>query len=455
MKSFRLTIFLLVVTASLNHRANCQDAEPLFNGQDLAGWYGNNPHTTKKFTDENERFASIALQQQEFLNHWRVANGELINDGEGPYATTTKSYGDIELTLEYKTVALADSGIYLKGAPQVQIWDTTEAGGKWNRNADKGSGSLYNNSEGAAGQLPLVHADRPFGAWNRLKIVQVGSRTSVTFNDQLVVDNAIMENYWDESREQPLPARGPIYLQTHGGEIRWRNIKLRQIAPSEAITILRGGDEHDGFKAIFNGTDLSGWQGALDGYEVVDGAIRSRPTGGGVLYTNDEYADFVVRLEFLLPPGGNNGLAIRYPGSGDAAYTGMAEIQVLDKDAEQYDRLDARQLHGSAYGMVGAHRGYLRPAGEWNYQEVTVQGSRVKVELNGFVVLDEDLALVEAFLANKPHPGRSRTSGHFGFCGHNSPVMFRNIAIKKLTGSHPDSQSATEDRLNESESTSR
>ena len=174
--------------------------------------------------------------REDFPQHWSVDNGELVNVGTGPYATTNEEFGDIELLIEYKTVAKADSGIYLRGTPQVQIWDTTKEGGKWDRNADKGSGGLFNNSKNAPGQLPLEHADRPFGEWNSFRIRQVGSRTWVWLNDKLVVDGAVMENYWD--RKQPLPAKGPIMLQTHGGEIRWRNIFVHEIGPEEAQKIL-------------------------------------------------------------------------------------------------------------------------------------------------------------------------------------------------------------------------
>ena len=373
---------------------------------------------------------AIASYQEAFKTHWTVEKGELVNDGNGPYCTTNKDYGDIEFYLEYKTVALADSGIYLRGTPQVQIWDTTEAGGKWDRNADKGSGGLFNNSKEAPGQLPLVHADKPFGEWNSFKVTQIGARTSVIFNDELVVDNAIMENYWD--RDLPLPATGPIHLQTHGGEIRWRNILVREIPIAEATELLRGDDTAQGFSPIFNGKDFSGWAGALDNYEVVDGAIACKEGKGGNIYTEEVYDNYVVRLEFKLTPGGNNGLAIHYPGEGRASTDGLTELQVLDDTADKYKELDLRQYHGSIYGMVPAHRGYLRPVGEWNYQEVTVKGRAIKVELNGSVILDADVADVTEFMDDKEHPGLERTSGHFGFAGHNEPVQFRNIAIKKL-----------------------
>ncbi len=403
----------------------------LFNGQDLSGWYALPHFDPRKWKElsEEERQQRKQAEWSQAVQHWKVEHGELVNDGQGPYLTTEQEFGDIELWIDYKTVPRADSGIYLRGTPQVQIWDPTEEA-KFRLGADKGSGGLWNNSPGAPGKDPLVKADKPFGEWNRFHIIQVGSRTWVWLNDQLVVDGAIMENYWDRTR--PLFPTGPIQLQTHGGEIRWRNIFVRQIGSEEANRILRGDDSKAGFTPIFDGKSLDGWQGAVDSYDVNDGAIVCKPGKGGTLYTAKEYGDFIVRLEFRLPPGGNNGLAIRYSGSGDPAYEGMCELQVLDNESPRYARLDPRQYHGSAYGMVAAHRGFLRPTGEWNYQEVTVKGSTVRVELNGYVILDTDLSKVTEFLGNRPHPGKDRTRGYFGFAGHSDPVEFRNIAIKEL-----------------------
>ncbi len=409
---------------------------PLFNGEDLAGWHAVNYHSLKLTPDEfdalpdDERNPLLRDAWKEALQHWRVEDGELVNDGQGPYLTTDRKFGDIELLIEYKTVPLADSGIYLRGTPQVQIWDTTEAGGKRDRGAEKGSGGLFNNAAQAAGRDPLMLADKPFGQWNQFRIVQVGARTSVWLNDQLVVDHAIMENYWD--RASPLPATGAIQLQTHGGEIRWRNLFVREIPPVEANLILASHGE-DGFDSVFNGHDLTGWEGATEEYEVRNGSILCQPGRGGNLYTSDEYGDFAVRLEFRLPPGGNNGLAIRYPGQGNPAYDAMTELQVLDTNHFIYaGRLDPRQNHGSAYGQVAAHDGYLRPAGEWNFQEVTVQGSRIRVELNGTIILDADLNDVTEFMGDRPHPGRDLRTGHFGFAGHGDPVRFRRIRIRRL-----------------------
>jgi hypothetical protein len=404
---------------------------PLFNGKDLSGWYGVphfDPRKLHQMTEE-ELKAYLDKQKPEFEKHWTVENGELVNDGFGPYATSEKHFRDYDFVIDYKTVAKADSGIYLKANPQVQIWDYTEEA-KFNLGADKGSGGLWNNSKGAPGKDPMVLADKPFGEWNRFRIQQVGARTSVWLNDKMVVDNAIMENFWD--RSAPLFVSGPFQLQTHGGEIRWKNIAIREYNSEEANAILRGKTDPDGFTKLFDGSSLDAWQGATANYEIRDGAIACKKGKGGVLHTKEKYGDFVARVEIKLPPGGNNGLAIRYPGTGDPAYSGMCELQVLDDGHEKYKKIDARQAHGSAYGMVPAARGFLRPAGEWNYQEVTVKGSSIKVELNGSVILNTDLKEIKEFMANSPHPGKDLAEGFFGFAGHGDDVMFRNVAIKKI-----------------------
>ncbi|MCW5557528.1 MAG: DUF1080 domain-containing protein [Verrucomicrobiae bacterium] len=413
---------------------------PLFNGKDLTGFRGGDTFDHRKLLAmlSAEREEQIAKWTASMLEvnpktgkpHWYFEKDELVNDGFGAYATTEKDYGDFELLIDYKTVPKADSGIYLRGVPQVQIWDSTETE-KFNIGADKGSGGLWNNSPGAPGKDPLVKADKPFGEWNAFRIVMVGSRVSVWLNGQPVVQNAVMENYYD--RKQPVPVKGPIQLQTHGGEIRWRNAFVREIPPDEATRILSASGEA-GFQPVFNGRDFTGWAGPIDNYEIVDGAVRCKEHQGGTIFTEKEYGDFVARLEFKLPPGGNNGLAIRYPGKGDTAYDGMCELQVLDDNYEQAtnSKIDPRQAHGSAYGMAAAARGFQRPPGEWNYQEVTVKGSRIQVELNGFVILDTDLSQAKDFMANSPHPGKDRTRGHFGFAGHNDPVSFRNVRLREL-----------------------
>ena len=425
-------LFLVTLTATL---LVAQDPGPpaahgstaLWNGKDLAGWHGqqhHDPYQLAAMTPE----ARTKLRTEDdatMAAHWRVENGELVNDGEGAYLTTDQAFGDAEYLLEYKTVAKADSGIYLRGCPQVQIWDCTEAGGKWQLGADKGSGGLWNNEKHK--RFPPVLADKPFGEWNRLEIRHVGSLVWVKLNDKVTVDGVVMENYWN--RAMPLPARGPLQLQTHGGEIRFRNLWVREVTVNEANALLRRIDDAD-FTSIFDGATFRGWQGDTDSYEIVDGAIRCKAGMGGNLFTKESYGDFAVRLQFRLPPGGNNGLAIRYPGEGDPAYTGC-EIQVLDDTDAKYATLKPYQYHGSVYGVVPSQRGYLRPVGEWNFEEVVVRGSHVTVTLNGTTIVDADLAGVPSQLGDK-HTGKDRKDGFFGFCGHNDAVAFRDVSIKRL-----------------------
>ena len=186
--------------------------------------------------------------------------------------------------------------------------------------------------------------------------------------------------------------------------------------------------------SLFNGEDLTGWTGK--GYEVKDGVITCR---GKNLVTEKEYQNYIFEFEFKLPPGGNNGLGIHYPGTGDPAYTGM-ELQILDNTHPKYEKLKDYQFHGSLYTLAPAKRGFLKPVGEWNSQKVTVNGPKVTVELNGEVILDANL---EELSAAKPkHNGAKRRSGHICFCGHGDPVQFRSIHITEL----PASKEAAEEK---------
>ena len=424
-------LFLSVFCVVQIGTAAQKDFWPLFNGKDLAGWWGLKTEDPVKWKalSADKLAEKKAASLNDIAQHWSVDGEELVNDGHGLYLSTQKDYGDFEFLVDYKTVPKADSGIYLRGIPQVQIWDSTEEA-KFNIGANKGSGGLWNNSKGAPGKDPLVLADKPFGQWNSFRIIMVGERVSVWLNGKLLVDHARMENYFN--RKGQIPRTGPIQLQTHGGEIRWRNVFIREIGTNEGNEILasKGGND---FKSAFNGKNFEGWAGPTNNYSVDHGSIQCIKGKGGTIYVNDELGDFSARMEFKLPPGGNNGLAIRYPGSGDTAYVGMCELQVLDDSAKKYAKLHPAQYHGSAYGMAPAARGYQRPVGEWNFQEVTVDGSRIKVELNGTLILNADLANVEKPMYDLgKFKGRLRKSGYFGFAGHGDAVSFRNISIRNI-----------------------
>jgi len=191
-----------------------------------------------------------------------------------------------------------------------------------------------------------------------------------------------------------------------------------------------------GFVSLFNGKDLAGWKLVGKegrGYIVEDGLLQCPADGGGNLFTEKEYANLVFRFEFKLEEGTNNGIGIRAPYEGDAAYQGM-EIQILDHDAPMYrGRLRPAQYHGSIYDVVPAKTGFLKPTGEWNAEEITANGRRITVNLNGHIIVDANLDSITDPAVLKKHPGLARTSGHVGFLGHGpARVWFRNVRIKEL-----------------------
>lgn len=397
----------------------------MFNGKDLTGWQGlvGNPVTRSRMTP-----AELAARQKEadrkMLENWSVRDGMIWFSGAGDNLCSVKEYGDFEMLVDWKITRHGDSGIYLRGSPQVQIWDTSRV----DVGAQVGSGGLYNNQKHRS--TPLVVADNQVGEWNTFRIIMEGERVSVWLNGILVVDDVVMENYWDRSR--PIFPVGAIELQAHGTDLAFRDIYVREI--SSADYSLTPEEKANGFVALFNGRNLDGWIGDKVSYVVEDGMIVIRPEkgSGGNLFTEREYSDFVFRFEFQLTPGANNGLGIRAPLEGDAAYVGM-ELQILDDTAPIYANLRPYQYHGSVYGVIPARRGYLKPVGEWNYQEVIVRGTSIRIILNGTVIVDGDIAEArdKGTMDGEDHPGLKRDSGHIGFLGHGSVVRFRNIRIKE------------------------
>lgn len=195
-------------------------------------------------------------------------------------------------------------------------------------------------------------------------------------------------------------------------------------------------EQPGGFKSLFNGKNLDGWIGNKTAYRVENKQIVVHPGegSGGNLFTEAEYSDFILRFQFQLTPGANNGLGIHAPLEGDVAYEGK-ELQILDNTAPKYAELKPYQYHGSVYGIIPAKRGFLKPVGKWNKQEVRVQGSKVKVILNGTTIVDGDFleAGKDGTMDGRDHPGLKRTKGHIGFLGHGSVVKFRKIKIKDLS----------------------
>jgi hypothetical protein len=207
-------------------------------------------------------------------------------------------------------------------------------------------------------------------------------------------------------------------------------------SPSPRATHARGPENE--FVPIFNGKDLTGWtygNKAGEGYRVKDGegggVIYCTVADGGNLYTEKEYANFVLQFDFKLTPEANNGIGIRAPLKGNAAYLGM-EIQILDDTGKKYTKLHPEQYCGSIYDVVAAERGHLKPVGEWNSEEITADGRHIKVVLNGATIVDAHLDDVKDPAKLAKHPGLQNKSGHIGFLGHGAEVEFRNLRVKEL-----------------------
>ena len=399
----------------------------LFNGKDLTGWKGlvGNPVSRSKMS-EQELLLAEAAATTKAQQDWVVKDGLLIFTGHGDNLCTVKKYGDFEMYVDWKITEKGDAGIYLRGSPQVQIWDTSrrEVG------AQVGSGGLYNNQKNQ--KMPLSVADNKVGEWNTFHITMIGDKVSVALNGVLVTDNVVLENYWD--RKIPIFIKEQIELQAHGTYVAYRNIFVREI-PGNLISSLSEEEKQQGFDMLFDGSNLNNWIGNKTGYLVDNGTMVVNPAGGsgGNLYTAKEYGDFEYRFEFQLTPGANNGLGIRTPTEGDAAYVGM-ELQILDNEADIYKNLQVYQYHGSVYGVIPARRGFLKPTGEWNEEMVMAKGSKIKVVLNGQVIMEGDIkeASKNGTADHREHPGLHNPKGHIGFLGHGSVVRFRNIRVKGL-----------------------
>jgi formylglycine-generating enzyme required for sulfatase activity/tRNA A-37 threonylcarbamoyl transferase component Bud32 len=424
---------------------------PLFDGATLNGWRGLNPHEVLKAALEQKN-ALVQKQNQEFPNHWRVENGDLVTLGNGPYATTFESFGNIDLLLEYKTVPGADSGIYLRGTPQIQIWDTTEKDTR-DRRPSLGSGGLYNNAPGSPGKDPLVHADKPFGQWNLFRIRQIDSRTWVWLNEQLVVDAALWEPFWNKTK--PLPEKAPIMLQTSGGEIRWRNIFVREIPDSEAREILKtsGGaanlaasktDPKSGsvsekgakfvegpWKVLFDGKTLSGWRSIeteqpQPGWSVPSDALH----GAGkrsFLLTTEIFGDFELELQWRVGSNGNGGI-FYWMQTGSNAKSTAPEFQL--NDSAQGDKF----FSGALYHLIRETKDASNPVGSWNTARLVVRGGISEHWVNSQMVCTYDWNSPEFGELKKsqgPTYGQIRR-GCIGLQSNSGDIDYKNIRIRTL-----------------------
>ncbi len=406
----------------------------MFDGKSLQGWKGlvENPIARAKMSAAQLAKAQAKADEQ-MRKDWKVEDGCLVFEGSGfDNLCTEKQYGDFEMYVEWMLDPAgpeADAGIYLRGTPQVQIWDTARV----NVGAQVGSGGLYNNQKNIS--KPKKVADNKLGEWNTFYIKMVGDRVTVLLNGEKVVDNVMMENYWD--RKQPIFPTEQIELQAHGSRCSFRNLYIKELERPEPFQLSEQ-EKKEGFEVLFDGTNMYKWQGNTVSYLLEDGCISMHPEkeGWGNLYTKKEYSNFVYRFEFQLTPGANNGIGIRTPMGKDAAYHGM-EIQVLDCEDPIYKWITPYQHHGSVYGVIAVnenHNKAIKPVGEWNVEEIMADGDHIRVTVNGVVILDGNIreAAKHGTADKLEHPGLFNKKGYIGFLGHGSPVKFRNVRIKEL-----------------------
>jgi type 1 glutamine amidotransferase len=395
------------------------DWTPLFDGKDLTGWKGwvGDPKKRAEMTPEQRAEAQKSADER-MRDHWKVAEGVLVFDGAGDSLCTAKDYGDFELKVDWKIELDGDSGIYLRGCPQVQIWDAGKN--------PEGSGGLYNNRHQPS--KPLVRADKPIGQWNSFRIKMIGDLVWVSLNDRPVVDGAALDNCVDPSK--PIWATGQIELQAHKTPLFFRSIAIRPILATEVAAVRNA----PRWRELFSGRDFEGWQLKPESWVVEDGALARK--GGGDIWTKEQFGDFVLDVEFKLDKETNSGIFFRTSDLNDSVQTGI-ELQVLDSyGKDQPDKHDC----GAIYDCLAPSKNTVRQPGEWNHVVLTCKGSKIYAMMNGEPIIDMDLdRWTEPGKNPDGTPNKFKTAykdmprrGYIGFQDHGKPVWYRNIYIKSL-----------------------
>ncbi len=387
----------------------------LFNGKDLSGWEGlvGNPKSRAKMSDQELARAKEKANERA-RKHWHVKDGVLQFDGKGKSLVTAKDYADFELYVDWKITEGGDSGIYLRGTPQVQIWDPSKHNGV-------GSGGLYNNQKHPS--QPLVTADKAIGKWNTFRIKMRGHHVWVWLNDEMVVPGVVMENYWD--RDRPIYRTGQIELQSHGSKLAFRNIFIRELVTAEEAT------EEGDWTSL---TDSEQWR-PNSGWEFEGDTIRLGDDGGGYLWTKEKYEDFVLDLEFNMSENCNSGIFFRT--NPENAVHGGFEIQILDSHGkEQVGKHDC----GALYDVVAPRLNATRDAGEWNHLRLKCDGPIISGWMNGRKIFRIDISRWTE--PGKNPDGSSNKfrnalaelarNNHIGLQDHGHPVSYRNVRIKRL-----------------------
>ena len=418
---------------------------PLFNGTDLVGWRGRphfDPVKEAEGTPE-ERVAQQAGWDTDMAAHWKVADGVIVNDGHGVFLTTDRDYADFELQLDWMfPEPCGDSGIYLRANPQVQLWDPA-CERDFKHGCQKGSGGLWNNPTGSAGKDPLVKADRPIGDWNTTRIRMQGDRVTVVLNDQLVVDNSPLANYFTKGKT-PLPDRGPIQIQTHGAPMHVRNVSIRELGTLDGS----GPEWRDLGEADFENVN-----GAADTWTWNNGLAHCTGKPVGVIRTKRPLTNFEMAAEWRhLSTGGNSGIFLWAP---PEAFKDLApgklppggiEVQILDHGyTEQYEQKTGKKAdwfrtdgdvfpvgsssmrpfppvapNGKRSFPLGRHS---RGTPEWNHYYIRAINGEVRLWVNGHEV-----------------SGGAECVPATGFLcleSEGAPVEFRRLRIRELPGGGP------------------
>ena len=431
--------FLAWQSARLPQSTTPAGFTPLFNGSDLSGWRGR-PHfdpAAEAALDPEERTAKRAEWDADLHQHWRVEGGEIVSDGHGVFLSTDRDYGDFELHLEWMLPeSCADSGIYLRGNPQVQIWDP-DCERDFQHGNQKGSGGLWNNSADSPGKWPLERADRPTGEWNTTRIRMQGEHVTVVLNDRVVVDDARLANFF--AAGQPLPEKGPIQIQTHGAPMRVRNVAVRE------LTTLEGSGP--GWRDL-TGDEFENVNGEPGTWTWKDGGVHCTGLPVGVIKTKQPVKNLEMSVEWRhLTKGGNSGVFLWAPQQvlenlkPGSLPPGGIEVQVLDHGyAEEFERSTGKKsdwftTDGDVFpvgssDMVpfppvapGGKRSFptarhSRGSPEWNHYFIRAINGEVRLWVNGHEVSGgTDCKPAEGFLCLE---------------SEGAPVEFRRLRIRHL-----------------------
>lgn len=392
------------------------ELEPIFNGKDLTGWTTALADTDKRKKLQGEELTrETAAADAHKAEHWTVKDGVLCFDGKGDSLATAASYDDFEFLFDWKIEPNSDSGIYVRGYPQVQIWDATVH--------PEGSGGLYNNP--ISPNNPLVRADRPPGEWNSMRIRAVTERVTVWLNDQRVVQDCPLQNFWDPSKR--VAAKGPVELQAHGTPICFRNLRLKSIPKSSTIY------QAPSWFPLFNQEDLSYWTCKPGAWAAESATIKCK--GGSNIYNDRGHSDYILDFEVKLAKGASTGVFVRITDTKDPEAHGLMLV-LADEDANvKPSNTSNGALLNVAPPMTKVK---MRPAGEWNTVNIMVYEKLVTAVINGERVLDIDLNQWSEVGKNpdgttNPYPVALKNLEKLGFVGFkdsgDAPVYFRHVSM--------------------------